>query len=410
MATRLEGNTVYAAGLVQGIVLVTFPAASTIFTDPAQYDLSNTQYGTMFVPQVITAITASLLAGGLARRIGSKRAFLLGLLADLASMVLLLVSTLAMGNGALAYGLLLAATACLGVGFGLTVPSINTFAAVFHPDRVDNSVLVLNALLGAGTALAPLFVAIFVGLGFWWGLPLTSVVLIVALIGVSLRLPLRAGARESGAEPRARGRIPRQFWMFAGFAVLYGMCETMNGNWAQVDMTKNVGASATQASLALTAFWAMVTVGRVLFAEIQRSFPTRRAYHVLPFVLAAALLAVAALPADSPWLGVVAFGIAGLGCSALLPLTISFSQEQLVVMSGSVAGAVIAFYQVGYGLAAFGAGGLQDHGVSLSTLYTATAIAGVVMGLLSFALATNNRDVAGARKRPTHAASPHEGG
>jgi len=33
---------------------------------------------------------------------------------------------------------------------------------------------VLNALLGAGTALAPIFVAIFVGLGFWWGLPVLS--------------------------------------------------------------------------------------------------------------------------------------------------------------------------------------------------------------------------------------------
>ena len=54
MATRTEADTVYAAGLVQGIVLVTFPAASTIFTDPAQYDLSSTQYGTMFLPQVVT--------------------------------------------------------------------------------------------------------------------------------------------------------------------------------------------------------------------------------------------------------------------------------------------------------------------------------------------------------------------
>ena len=37
MATEKEAKVVYAAGLVQGIVLVTFPAASTIFTDPAQY-------------------------------------------------------------------------------------------------------------------------------------------------------------------------------------------------------------------------------------------------------------------------------------------------------------------------------------------------------------------------------------
>ena len=39
MATRTETNVVYVAGLVQGIVLVTFPAASTIFTDPDEYDL-----------------------------------------------------------------------------------------------------------------------------------------------------------------------------------------------------------------------------------------------------------------------------------------------------------------------------------------------------------------------------------
>ena len=39
--TRAETTVVYAAGAVQGIVLVTFPAASTIFTDPGEYDLSD---------------------------------------------------------------------------------------------------------------------------------------------------------------------------------------------------------------------------------------------------------------------------------------------------------------------------------------------------------------------------------
>jgi hypothetical protein len=41
MATRREANVVHAAGLVQGVVLATFPAASTIFTDPAQYAEAN---------------------------------------------------------------------------------------------------------------------------------------------------------------------------------------------------------------------------------------------------------------------------------------------------------------------------------------------------------------------------------
>lgn len=83
---------VYAAGLVRGIALVTFRAASTIFTSPRQYGLSSTQYGTMFLPQAVTAVAGSLLGGGPAQRFGTKRVFLAGLFADLASMVLLIIS------------------------------------------------------------------------------------------------------------------------------------------------------------------------------------------------------------------------------------------------------------------------------------------------------------------------------
>jgi hypothetical protein len=35
VATQTERRVVYAAGMVQGIALVTFPAASTILTDPS---------------------------------------------------------------------------------------------------------------------------------------------------------------------------------------------------------------------------------------------------------------------------------------------------------------------------------------------------------------------------------------
>jgi MFS family permease len=386
MATKAEVNAVYAAGLIQGIALVTFPAASTIFTEPSEYGLSNTQYGAMFLPQVITAVTSSLLSGKLAQRFGTKRVFLAGLVADLASMVLLIVSQFFTSNQPLAYSLLLVATACLGAGFGLTVPAINALTAAFHPDNVDGSVLTLNALLGLGTALAPVFVAIFVGLGFWWGLPVLSSVLLLILLAVAAGMPLHAGAREQATTGRGAG-IPRLFWVFAAFAVLYGFCETMNGNWSQLDMTKDLHATATEASFALTAFWGMVTVGRILFAMIERWFPPQRTYHMLPFLLAVMFVIIAALPAGKPWAGIVSFALAGFGCSALLPLTISFASEQLLTMGASVAGAVIAFYQMGYGIAAFGTGPLVDNGVSLHVLFGFAAIAAVIMGGLSFTLA-----------------------
>jgi predicted MFS family arabinose efflux permease len=233
------------------------------------------------------------------------------------------------------------------------------------------------------------------------GLPVTSAVLLVALLVVSLRLPLRV---ESAGVAGAGIRIPARFWLYAGFAVLYGICETVNGNWAQLDMTSELGASSTLASLALTAFWAMVTVGRVLFAAIQRWFPARVTYHVLPFLLAGAFVLIALLPADEPALGVLAFGFAGLGCSALLPLTISFGQEDLTDISAAVAGGVIAFYQLGYGIAAFGVGPLLAGGVELPTIYAAAAVVAACMGVWSFAVAGGRQSPAALHPRPGHAA------
>jgi predicted MFS family arabinose efflux permease len=137
-----------------------------------------------------------------------------------------------------------------------------------------------------------------------------------------------------------------------------------------------------------------VTGGRVLFAAIQRWVPSRLAYHLLPFVLVAAFALIAALSGDKPALGILAFALAGLGCSALLPLTISFGQEELSSIAAAFAGGVIAFYQLGYGIAAFGTGPLIDGGVSLTTIYAFSAVIAGCMGAWSFAI---------ARRRPSPA-------
>ena len=381
MAQRAEVAAVYGAGVVQGVALVTFPAASAVFTSPQYYNLTSTQYGAMFLPQALTAIMSALLGASMARSLGAKRIFTLGLVANLLSMLLLVLSQLAIGHGSLAYLILLLATTSLGLGFGLTVPALNTLAASFFPERVDSAVLILNALLGLGTALAPVFVALFTGLGFWWGLPLCVAILLAGLLAFSLRLPLRAGEGVVTAETHGAPVLPRRFWIFAAFALLYGIVETMNGNWATLYMTKTVGASTTAASVALTAFWGMVTVGRLFFAFIEEWIPERRTYVLLPFVIALAFELLSRVQPGSVTQGILAFGLAGLGCSALLPLTISFGQNELTAIAASVSGYIIAFYQMGYGLAAFGVGPLQENaGLSLSALYGWAAFVALALG------------------------------
>ena len=405
MGVRGQSAVVNAAGLVQGIALVTFPAASTIFTSRGSYDLSRSQYGVLFVPQMVTAIVTSLLGAGLlwpglARRAGEKTLLLLGLLADLASMVLLIVSWLVVHQHAAAFGVLLGATACLGAGFGLSVPALNTLTAALHPAGVDRSVLVLNALLGLGTAIAPVFVALFNGIGFWVGLPLLASCLLGGLIVVGLRLPLSPGSLPlSSSSAPAVGGVPAGFWVFAAFAVLYGFCETMNGNWSQLDVT-SLGVRPAIASLALTAFWAVVTAGRVLLAAVQRWLPSRAAYHGLPFLLAGAFVLIAVLPSHAPGAAVAAFGLAGLGCSALLPLTISLGQGKFAGRQAMVAGGVIACYQAGYGLAAFGVGPLTSAGVRLPAIFGASAVVAAVLGGLSLVVAHRQPSPASVHPRP----------
>ena len=172
-----------------------------------------------------------------------------------------------------------------------------------------------------------MLVAVFVGLGFWSGLPCVVAVALAGLFAVRRGLAARGGARRPPPRSGTGLAIPPQFWIFAAFAVCYGIVETMNGNWATVYMSQTLGASATAASLALTAFWGMVTVGRILFAAIERWLPERHVYRILPFVAAVALAVIALLPGGTAAAGIAAFGLAGLGCSALLPLTISFGQH-----------------------------------------------------------------------------------
>jgi MFS family permease len=387
VAERNEVLAVYSAGVIQGVALVTFPAASAIFSSPAYFGLSSTEYGGMFVPQAIMAIASSLMGAGLTRNLGIKRIYLLGLVANLLAMMFLVLSQFAMHNHSLAYAILLVATTCMGIGFGLTVPAINTLAAVLFPHNVDRAVLVLNALLGVGTALAPVFVAIFLGLGIWWGLPVLVGALAALLLLFSLRLPLGETERSGAAEAQKGGtKVPARFWVFATFALLYGICETMNGNWASLYM-KKLGATTTVASVALTTFWAAVTAGRIFFAAIEKWFPERRTCEVLPFVMAGAFLAISLIPTGNPYLGILAFALAGLGCSALLPLTVSFAEEEFTTITASVAGGLIAFYQIGYGIAAFGVGPLQSRArLEFNTIYAGTAIFALVMSALSFVL------------------------
>lgn len=329
----------------------------------------------MFIPQVILAILASSLSPRLARRWTLKRIFLVGLSANLLAMALLAFSHWLQDSRGAAYSILLVATGALGLGFGSDVMAMNTYAEAFSPGREDRAVLVLNGLLGTGTALAPLFVAISMRMGAWWLLPLMVAVALTGLLLVSAKesLDTRLGEGVSRSE-----HIPRQLWLFAAVVLLYGIAETLNGNWSGPFLTEECGVSARRASFALSAFWAMVTIGRILFAVLSSRIRVRWIYIGLPVLLIVAFQVISHAKDETS--GIVAFGLAGLGCSAFFPLCISLSGQDFPQLAATMSGELIAFYQAGYGIAAFGVGPLREFaGIPFRSVYSLGSLAALAM-------------------------------
>jgi fucose permease len=385
-ARRREIVTVYGIGLFQGLSLVAFPAAATILTAPDGYDLSKGRYGLLFLPQVVMAIAGSLSMPALARRFELKRVLLVGVAADAVAMTLLVASD-PLRSDPIAYPMLLVATASLGLGFGLTLSSISTYAGAFMPDRRDVALTALNVLLGLGTALSPLLIAVFLEVGAWWYLPVIAAAGLVVLIVVALVQPM--AVPDTGSRSRA-GRPPRLFWLFAAALVLYGIGETMFGNWGTTQLVSR-GVGATSANDALAAFWASVTIGRLLIAVSAKWVHSTSIYVLLPWAIAAALVLVPM--AKSATAGILVFAFGGLACSGFFPMTVGYGEATFPGFVELAAGWLIAAYQVGYGLAAFGGGSLQSV-VSLTALFRIAAALAVVMAVLAIPVARRQRGAA----------------
>jgi MFS family permease len=123
--------------------------------------------------------------------------------------------------------------------------------------------------------------------------------------------------------------------------------------------------------------------------------PTRWIYVALPAL--SLIVFQMATHVQSETGGIIAFGLAGLACSGFLPLSISFAGGEFPHLSAVMAGGLIAFYQLGYGVAAFGIGPLQGLlGLSLSTIFAAgSLVAAPIIVIAWFVIRRINPDGSG---------------
>ena len=393
MKRNIEIILIYATGLMQGLVLVTVPAASSVFTDPHSFGFSASQYGALFIPQVIMSIIAALVAPKISSRIGSKIVYQAGLAFNCLAAALVALSQYFIGHP-MAYICVMLSTSAVGAAFGTTLPMINVYAQRFFPKNSAGALTGLHSLLGTGTALAPLLVVVFVKQFGWWILPVLALVVMTVIFIASFLLPLDVHVIPEKAGPHTghsqelgiqNGKMGGIFWLFIAIIFCYGYCETLFGNWAIIYLKNEKAIPAIEASYALSVFWVMVTVGRLLTAFLSAWIAPRWIYRALPVLIMISLWAVTTV--HSGMMGILFFGLAGLACSAFFPLSFSFAQGRFASAAEKVSGSLMASYMLGYGFASYGIGRIvQDTGFPLGSLYRFSIAVPLLMIFLVFFL------------------------
>jgi fucose permease len=360
---------VYAAALLQGMTLVSFPAVSAMLKQALS--LSDADYGAIFLPQVALAIVGAIAGGVLARTIGLKALLALALAANAASQVLLAASDFASPSGGLV--LLFVGTASLGLGFGLIGGPINAYPGLLFPRHGQTAIVAAHTLIGLGLATGPLIAGLFVAAGAWSGFPisLASACAIAAIAGLLIRLP-QSEARVAGDEPAAtRPAASPTFWLFGAITVIYAFAEGIFSSWAVIFLRDGKGLPDMTASYALSAFWGSLVGGRLLVSVLIVRVPAKIVWITLPVLMIAAFWFVSF--ADSAATGIGAFAFAGLACSAFLPLTISLAVDRFADSVAWVSSMLIAGLMTGAGVGTWLVGALQVS-LPLDTLYRLSSL------------------------------------
>ena len=381
MATILSDRTViYSGVIIQGAVAVIFSAYTGIFVAPYHYGLHLAQYGALFIPEVFAGVVAALFATALGCRCRAERAYGTGLSCSLAGMVLLVATEWA-ARTAFTYPLLLAASAFVGAGFGVSFTFVRGYAVSLKPLRARRQILLVNGLVAAGLAAAPAYALLTRATSIWWSLPVVLGILLIAemLLSRSLCAPL-----EGPPVQRENRRVPVRFRLYPGLALLYGLCAV-----ACLTAPRYLTGPVPSARhlhfrvLVEVAFWAaLVQAGRVVFAHIDNMTSRQQAASFGVFMIAIIVLVLSVTVSRYDVLHIGLYLLAAVGCAALLPIDTRPGHEQLSVYPAAVAAGFWALFPAGLGLSRFGYDVAVRSGVGSLEFFLGVALVGVAACLL----------------------------
>lgn len=363
-----HAGILYGSALLQGITLVSFPAASGILKSGS--GLTDAAYGAIFLPQVAFAVLGALAGGVLSDRLGLYVVLAISLAANAVSQFLLASSSLAPTGGL--FPLLLLGTGFLGFGFGLSGAPFNSLPRLLFPRRDETALVALHSAIGLGLALGPLLLQRVAVAGVWsidpLALGIAALLLGFAALGAMEPAPHRASLSQS----RASGPTKRSvLLLLCVIAAMYAFAEGTLSNWIVVFVSRDRGLSAGTASAALSAFWLALVAGRLIVSALLTRIPGAAIWRALPFAILAAFFVVPRIGSGGE--AIAAFAFAGLACSAFFPLTVATASARFPAAVPLTSSLLTAALMIGVGLGSFVVGGLSSL-TTLTQLYWLSAV------------------------------------
>lgn len=334
---------VFILAFLTGVNFVVFPALGTAFTDRSLFGLSSSQFGNLFIPQVICIIISCLGAPFLVNKLGPK--IVLG-----SGLVLMIISTGIVWllqydmNSQLMFPILMMLVACMGLGFGLSITTLNPLAASLFEEGKSSAILLLQFLVGLGTSTSPLMMNLIGDVKNWMYVP-GSIFIVVSMACLAfLFLKLEKG---TFFELPSQLRIPRKLWIFFAVIVLYGCIEGTFGSFGGI-ILKNKGLDNNKASLGLSLFWEGIALNRLLFGLFAKKNDLSGIFLFSP-LLVGILLFILLIDPNINILLVLMF-FTGFFMGSIFPGSIGWGTVEFPTLSVLVSGFLMAANQIGTGV------------------------------------------------------------
>jgi len=210
----------------------------------------------------------------------------------------------------------------------------------------------LHVSFSAGALAAPLIVGRLVEGGVpWQTVVMGAAALILLLILAYAFVPMPSGRRaaDTAAAQAGTSTSPPGRRLLAGPLLLLGIAiatyvasEVGVSNWLVRFLDP---APLTTATLALSLYWAGLTVGRLISSAIADRFDHLR-FTLASSLLMAGLLAVAILAPTLP-LSIAAFALAGVASGPVFPMVVAIGGERYPDRSASVGGSLTGMAIIG---------------------------------------------------------------